>query len=119
MAKKTKRVAVVKTVENKKLDIENKIEKILKDKFKEYGFYIDVVCYENNQQCIIHCNKYSSDRDEQLICFDIMFFLYEKLGSKKINSSNIMFNDGCGTCGHGAETKVTITIDEVDFTKIR
>lgn len=116
---KKKKFAVVEPVENKKLDLEKKIDKILKDKFKEYGFYIDVVCYENNQQCIIHCNKYSSDRDEQLICFDIMLFLYEKLGSKKINVSNINFNDGCDTCGHGSETKVTITIDEVNFINIK
>lgn len=114
-----KKVAMVEPVENKKPDLEKKIHEIIKDKFREYHYDVDVVCYKVIKECVIHCQKSGADREGQLICFDIMLFLYEKLGSKKINTSNIEFNDGCDTCGHGSQTKVTITIDEVDFTKIK
>ena len=99
--------------------IETKIFNLFKEKFREYDYFIEVICYEASNECIIQCRKNYNDEEneKQLICFDLILSIYETLGSKKINTSNISFKDGCYTSGYGAETNVTITVDDVDFSK--
>lgn len=100
--------------------VERKIFHALKDKFKEYDYHIEVICYEELNKCEITCTKNSYDEDDkQLICFDLMLSIYQATGSKVINVGSNSFKEGCHTCGYGSETKVTILINEIDFPKLK
>lgn len=91
------------------------------NKMEEFDIYqVDVQFYIPFNECRILLTKNESENGGlgAAVSFESMLFLYELLGSKKINLNDVNFKEGCETCGHGQEHTGTLIIQDIDFAKV-